>query len=162
MAGKGWPTLSKDLVQGSHRDSILFIGDYLVMHLSELVRTSFIAATASVDQLKLAGYEALQVRISNNNNIIRCAQEVSNLLLGMYIIHVHVHSPHPLISMQDVIGLFAATPDPDYPGHVLLEQYQAQVRLWTRLRVHTILCVLKHCILLFPLSPSSSSDWCGA
>ena len=31
------------------------------MHLSELVRTSFIAATASVDQLKLAGYEALQV-----------------------------------------------------------------------------------------------------
>ena len=33
------------------------------MHLSELVRTSFIAATASVDQLKLAGYEALRVRI---------------------------------------------------------------------------------------------------
>ena len=37
------------------------VGDYLVMHLSELVRTSFIAATASVDQLKLAGYQALQV-----------------------------------------------------------------------------------------------------
>ena len=41
---------------------LLFSGDYLVMHLSELVRTSFIAATASVDQLKLAGYEALRVR----------------------------------------------------------------------------------------------------
>lgn len=62
-------------------------GDYLVMHLSELVRTSFIAATASVDQLKLAGYEAL----------------------------------------RDVIELFAATSDPDFQGHVLLEQYQAQV-----------------------------------
>ena len=34
-----------------------------MMHLSELVRTSFIAATASVDQLKLAGYEALRVCI---------------------------------------------------------------------------------------------------
>jgi len=36
-------------------------GDYLVMHLSELVRTSFIAATANVDQFRLAGYQALQV-----------------------------------------------------------------------------------------------------
>ena len=34
-----------------------------MMHLSELVRTSFIAATASVDQLKLVGYEALRVNI---------------------------------------------------------------------------------------------------
>lgn len=42
--------------------TVLPSGDYLVMHLSELVRTSFIAATASVDQLKLAGYEALRVR----------------------------------------------------------------------------------------------------
>ena len=32
-----------------------------MMHLSELVRTSFIAATASVDQLKLTGYQSLQV-----------------------------------------------------------------------------------------------------
>ena len=36
------------------------------MHLSELVRTSFIAATASVDQLKLAGYEALRVSSSRS------------------------------------------------------------------------------------------------
>ena len=35
-----------------------------MMHLTELVRTSFISATASVDQLKLAGYEAL--RVSHN------------------------------------------------------------------------------------------------
>ena len=40
----------------------MYVGDYLVMHLAELVRTSFIAATASVDQLKLAGYQALRVR----------------------------------------------------------------------------------------------------
>ena len=26
-----------------------------------------------------------------------------------------------------MIGLFAMTPDPDFPGHSLLEQYQAQV-----------------------------------
>jgi hypothetical protein len=63
------------------------LGDYLVMHLSELVRTSFIAATASVDELKLVGYQTL----------------------------------------QDVIDLFASTPDPDYDGHILLEQYQAQI-----------------------------------
>lgn len=28
-----------------------------------------------------------------------------------------------------MIELFAATPDPDFQGHVLLEQYQAQVRM---------------------------------
>ena len=41
-------------------------GDYLVMHLSELVRTSFIAATASVNQFRLAGYQALQVSLHHN------------------------------------------------------------------------------------------------
>ena len=46
-----------------HNNVCPFSGDYLVMHLSELVRTSFIAATASVDQLKLAGYEALRVGV---------------------------------------------------------------------------------------------------
>lgn len=35
------------------------------MHLTELVRTSFISATASVDQLKLAGYEALRVSVGD-------------------------------------------------------------------------------------------------
>ena len=33
-----------------------------------------------------------------------------------------------LVFTQDVIELFASTPDPDYHGHLLLEQYQAQVR----------------------------------
>merc|ERR1711994_275570 len=29
--------------------------------------------------------------------------------------------------MQEVIDKFAATPEPELPGHVILEQYQAQV-----------------------------------
>ena len=29
---------------------------------------------------------------------------------------------------QDVVNIFASVSDPDYPGHVILEQFQAQVR----------------------------------
>jgi len=36
-------------------------GDYLVLHLSELVRMAFIAATSDSDKLRLAGLSALQV-----------------------------------------------------------------------------------------------------
>ena len=36
-------------------------GDYLVLHLSELVRMAFIAATSDSNQLRLAGLAALQV-----------------------------------------------------------------------------------------------------
>ncbi|CAH3014392.1 unnamed protein product [Porites evermanni] len=61
--------------------------DFLVMHLQELVRMVFIAATAICDQLKLAG----------------------------------------LSTLQDVVNIFASVSDPDYPGHVILEQFQAQV-----------------------------------
>ena len=32
------------------------------------------------------------------------------------------------IFIQDVVNMFASVPDPDYPGHVILEQFQAQVR----------------------------------
>ena len=45
-----------------------------------------------------------------------------------------VFDTHCLPPVQDVIGLFAGTPDPDYPGHVLLEQYQAQV--WSEPGAH--------------------------
>jgi len=62
-------------------------GDYLVLHLSELVRMAFIAATSDSDKLRLAGLAAL----------------------------------------QEVIVKFARVPEPEFPGHVLLEQYQAQV-----------------------------------
>ncbi|XP_033734296.1 HEAT repeat-containing protein 5B-like isoform X1 [Pecten maximus] len=61
--------------------------NFLVLHLSELVRMAFIAATSDSNQLRLAGLSAL----------------------------------------QDVITRFAAVPEPEFPGHVILEQYQAQV-----------------------------------
>ncbi|XP_060553128.1 HEAT repeat-containing protein 5B-like isoform X2 [Ruditapes philippinarum] len=61
--------------------------DFLVLHLSELVRMSFIAATSDSNQLRLAGLAAL----------------------------------------QDIITKFCNVPEPEFPGHVILEQYQAQV-----------------------------------
>ena len=42
----------------------LFVGDFLVLHLSELVRMAFIAATSDSDKLRLAGLAALQVLYS--------------------------------------------------------------------------------------------------
>jgi hypothetical protein len=62
--------------------------DWLVLHLSELVRMAFIAATSDSDQLRLAGLSAL----------------------------------------DEIITRFARVPEPEFPGHVILEQYQAQVR----------------------------------
>ncbi|XP_046389044.1 HEAT repeat-containing protein 5B [Ischnura elegans] len=61
--------------------------DFLVLHLSDLVRMSFIAATSDSDALRLEG----------------------------------LHTLHALIDR------FASIPEPGFPGHVLLEQYQAQV-----------------------------------
>ena len=61
--------------------------DFLVLHLSELVRMCFMAATSDTDQLRLEG----------------------------------------LLTMQVVIDKFSSTPEPEFPGHVILEQYQAQV-----------------------------------
>ncbi|MFH4982824.1 hypothetical protein AB6A40_009533 [Gnathostoma spinigerum] len=61
--------------------------DYLVLHLSDLVRMSFIGATSDSTDLRLAGLDCL----------------------------------------QDVIVRFSAVPEPEFPGHVILEQFQAQV-----------------------------------
>ncbi|CAH1791410.1 unnamed protein product [Owenia fusiformis] len=61
--------------------------DFLVLHLSELVRMAFMASTSDSDSLRLAGLAAL----------------------------------------QDIIVKFAKVPEPEFPGHVILEQYQAQV-----------------------------------
>lgn len=38
-------------------------GDYLVLHLSELVRVAFMAATSDSDPLRLEGLRTMQVRI---------------------------------------------------------------------------------------------------
>uniref|UniRef100_A0A8C4QZX9 HEAT repeat-containing protein 5A n=1 Tax=Eptatretus burgeri TaxID=7764 RepID=A0A8C4QZX9_EPTBU len=61
--------------------------DFLVLHLPELIRMAFMAATDQSEQLRAAGLHAL----------------------------------------QDIILRFATVPEPDFPGHLLLEQYQANV-----------------------------------
>ncbi|WAR19304.1 HTR5B-like protein [Mya arenaria] len=61
--------------------------DFLVLHVSELVRMAFIAATSDSNQLRLGGLAAL----------------------------------------DDIITRFCAVPEPEFPGHVILEQFQAQV-----------------------------------
>ncbi|XP_055635058.1 HEAT repeat-containing protein 5B isoform X2 [Toxorhynchites rutilus septentrionalis] len=62
-------------------------GDYLVLHLSDLIRMAFMAATSDSDQLRLDGLKTL----------------------------------------QEIIDKFARVPEPEFPGHLLLEQFQAQV-----------------------------------
>lgn len=62
-------------------------GNFLVLHLSDLIRVAFMAATSDSDQLRLEGLKTLQL----------------------------------------VIDKFAHVPEPEFPGHVILEQYQAQV-----------------------------------
>nr|XP_033808052.1 HEAT repeat-containing protein 5A isoform X2 [Geotrypetes seraphini] len=61
--------------------------DFLVLHLVDLVRMAFMAATDHSDQLRLSGLQTLLV----------------------------------------VIRRFASVPEPEFPGHVILEQYQANV-----------------------------------
>lgn len=61
--------------------------DYLVLHLSDLIRLAFIAATSDCDALRLEGLRLLQL----------------------------------------LIDCFAAQQEPEFPGHSILEQYQAQV-----------------------------------
>uniref|UniRef100_A0A0R3S5B1 HEAT repeat-containing protein 5B n=1 Tax=Elaeophora elaphi TaxID=1147741 RepID=A0A0R3S5B1_9BILA len=61
--------------------------DYLVLHLSDLIRMSFMGATSDNTSLRLAG----------------------------------------LTCLQDVITRFSSIPEPEFPGHVILEQFQAQV-----------------------------------
>ncbi|XP_074597132.1 HEAT repeat-containing protein 5B isoform X2 [Brevipalpus obovatus] len=61
--------------------------DFLVLHLSDLIRMAFMAATSESDQLRLEGLKALQL----------------------------------------IIDKFSKVPEPEFPQHVILEQYQAQV-----------------------------------
>lgn len=66
-------------------------GDFLVLHLCDLIRMAFMAATDHSNQLRMAGLQAL----------------------------------------EDIIKKFAAVPEPEFPGHVILEQYQANVSSFT-------------------------------
>ncbi|XP_065165699.1 HEAT repeat-containing protein 5B isoform X3 [Atheta coriaria] len=72
-----------DLSQAKEMQS----NDFLVLHLSDLIRMAFMAATSDSDALRLEGLKTL----------------------------------------QDVIDKFAKVPEPEFPGHLLLEQFQAQV-----------------------------------
>lgn len=77
-----------DLLQAKEQQLIKSrSGDYLILHLAELIRMSFMAATSDSDQLRLEG----------------------------------------LRTLQEIIDRFANVPEPEFPGHLLLEQYQAQV-----------------------------------
>ena len=62
-----------------------------MLHLSDLVRTAFIAATSESTQLRKAGLQLL----------------------------------------QDIINKFARVPEPEFPGHYIMEQYQAQVSIYS-------------------------------
>ncbi|XP_050831243.1 HEAT repeat-containing protein 5A isoform X5 [Serinus canaria] len=74
-------TLAQERKQRDSRD------DFLVLHLADLVRMAFMAATDHSDQLRLSGLQMLQI----------------------------------------IVRKFAAVPEPEFPGHVILEQYQANV-----------------------------------
>nr|XP_022914802.1 HEAT repeat-containing protein 5B isoform X2 [Onthophagus taurus] len=76
-----------DLAQAKELQTAKGKGDYLVLHLSDLIRMAFIAATSDSDPLRLEGLKTL----------------------------------------QEVIEKFAKVPEPEFPGHLLLEQFQAQV-----------------------------------
>lgn len=75
--------------QTSHLTSLP--SDFLVLHLGDLVRMAFMAATDHSDQLRLAGLQTLLV----------------------------------------IIKQFSSIPEPEFPGHVILEQYQANVSALT-------------------------------
>lgn len=63
------------------------LDDFLVLHLADLIRMAFMAATDHSDQLRLSGLDTLLV----------------------------------------IIRRFADIAEPEFPGHVILEQYQANV-----------------------------------
>lgn len=76
-----------DLALAREMQTTKMKGDYLVLHLSEVVRMGFMGATSDSDDLRLE---------------------------GLHILHL-------------VIEKFSHIPEPEFPGHVILEQYQAQV-----------------------------------
>jgi hypothetical protein len=79
-------------------------GDYLVLHLSDLVRMAFMAATSDSDPLRLEGLKTL----------------------------------------HEVIDKFARVPEPEFPGHLLLEQFQAQVSSFVCVYGYVCMCVNAH------------------
>lgn len=77
------------------------------MHLSDLVRMAFIAATSDCDPLRLEGLKTL----------------------------------------QEIIEKFSKVPEPEFPGHLLLEQFQAQVSDFFFFNTNLIILLLINIIL---------------
>ncbi|GAB1297424.1 HEAT repeat-containing protein 5A [Apodemus speciosus] len=84
-----WLKLCKDVLAASAAVTCRIINqnDFLVLHLADLIRMAFMAATDHSNQLRLSGLDTLLV----------------------------------------VIRRFADIAEPEFPGHVILEQYQANV-----------------------------------
>lgn len=78
-----------DLIQAKEMQMTKSRADYLILHLSDLIRMAFMAATSDSDPLRLEGLKTL----------------------------------------QEIIDKFARVPEPEFPGHLLLEQFQAQVNI---------------------------------
>lgn len=78
-----------DLIQAKEMQMTKSRADYLILHLSDLIRMAFMAATSDSDPLRLEGLKTL----------------------------------------QEIIDKFARVPEPEFPGHLLLEQFQAQVSI---------------------------------
>uniref|UniRef100_A0A4W3GT71 HEAT repeat-containing protein 5A n=1 Tax=Callorhinchus milii TaxID=7868 RepID=A0A4W3GT71_CALMI len=83
----GTDTAHFDMVIAQERKLKDSKNDFLVLHLADLIRMAFMAATDHSDALRLSGLETLLV----------------------------------------IIRKFASVPEPEFPGHVILEQYQANV-----------------------------------
>lgn len=97
-----------DLIQAKELQMTKSRGDYLILHLSDLIRMAFMAATSHSDQLRLEGLKTL----------------------------------------QEIIDKFARVPEPEFPGHLLLEQFQAQVSVSGGRRFKIIICPHNYYILL--------------
>ncbi|CAG9112631.1 unnamed protein product [Plutella xylostella] len=126
-----------DLVKAKEKLATNPEGDYLSLHLSDLVRMAFVGATGEADALRLSGLKTLQMIIQ----LFARAPEPDfhgHLLLEQYqaqmIIQLFARAPEPdfhghllleQYQAQMIIQLFARAPEPDFHGHLLLEQYQA-------------------------------------
>lgn len=52
-----------------------------------------------------------------------------------------------LQALEDIIKKFASVPEPEFPGHVILEQYQANVR--PPLYIQEIVCLCQYASVSF-------------
>lgn len=89
-ACEGASAIHFDLLQAKEMQMTKSRADYLILHLSDLIRMAFMAATSDSDPLRLEGLKTL----------------------------------------QEIIDKFARVPEPEFAGHLLLEQFQAQVRIF--------------------------------